>query len=125
MGVNQIRRIAVVGAGLMGHGYAQEFALAGYPVHLQSRSEESVQRAMTHIRRNLDLLIRLVITPQRAEGVPAKIQTTTVLKDAVEDADLVVESIYEDRVLKQRIFTALDTVCPPTRFWSAEPPLCR
>jgi 3-hydroxybutyryl-CoA dehydrogenase len=113
MGVDQIKRIAIIGAGLMGHGYAQEFALAGYPVQLQSRSEESVQRAMTNIRRNLKLLIRMrVITPQQAEEAPTKIQTTTGLKDAVEDADLVIESVYEDLALKQRIFKELDAVCP-------------
>jgi 3-hydroxyacyl-CoA dehydrogenase len=53
MRVDQIKRLAVVGAGLMGHGSAQEFALTGYPVQLHSRSEESLRRAMMNIRRNL------------------------------------------------------------------------
>jgi len=113
MGVDQIKRIAIIGAGLMGHGYAQEFALAGYPVQLQSRSEESVQRAMTNIRRNLGLLTRMgLITSQQAEEALTKIHTTTVLKDAVEDGDLVIESVYEDLALKQRIFKELDAACP-------------
>lgn len=43
--VNNIQRIAVVGAGLMGHGIAQDFALAGYQVSLHSRTEESLDRA--------------------------------------------------------------------------------
>jgi len=114
MGVEKIRRIAVVGAGLMGHGYAQEFALAGYHVRLHSRSEESLQRAMVNIRRNLRMLISIgLMTPQQADVVPTKIHTTTVLKEAVEDVDLVIESVYEDLALKQRIFKDLDKLCPP------------
>ena len=114
MGVDKIRRIAVVGAGLMGHGYAQEFALAGYHMQLHSRSEESLQRAMMNIRRNLKMLISIgLITPQQADVVPTKIHTTTVLKEAVEDVDLVIESVYEDLALKQRIFKDLDKLCPP------------
>src|SRR2546430_5492900 len=48
--VDEIRHIAVVGAGLMGHGIAQEFALAGYEVHLHSRREESRQTALKNIQ---------------------------------------------------------------------------
>jgi len=53
-----------------------------------------------------------LITPQQADLVPTKIHTTTVLKDAVKDADLVIESVYEDLALKQRIFKELDQLCP-------------
>lgn len=113
MGVEGIRRIAVVGAGLMGHGYALEFALAGYHVQLHSRSEESLQKAIMNIQRNLRMLISIgLITPQQADVVPTKIHTTTVLKDAVEDIDLVIESVYEDLALKQRVFKELDRLCP-------------
>ena len=113
MGVEKIRQIAVVGAGLMGHGYAQEFALAGYHIQLHSRSEKSLQKATMNIQRNLRMLINIgLITPQQADLVPTKIHTTTVLKDAVKDADLVIESVYEDLALKQRIFKELDKLCP-------------
>jgi 3-hydroxybutyryl-CoA dehydrogenase len=113
MGVEKIRRIAVVGAGLMGHGYAQEFAQAGYQVQLHSHSEESLRKAMMNIQRNLRMLIGMgLITTQQADAVPAKIHTTTVLKDAVEDVDLVIESVYEDLELKKRVFRELDTLCP-------------
>jgi len=97
----------------MGHGYAQEFALAGYPVQLHSRSEESLQKATMNIQRNLRMLISIgLITPQQANAVPTKIHTTTVLKDAVEDIDLVIESVYEDLALKQQVFKELDRLCP-------------
>ena len=114
MGINNIQQIAVVGAGLMGHGYAQEFALAGYPVQLHSRNEASLQKAMQNIQQNLQMLITMgALTPQQADSVPSKIHTTPVLKDAVETVDLVIESVYEDLVLKQQIFRDLDALCPP------------
>lgn len=110
---NKIQRIAIIGAGLMGHGYAQEFALAGYPVQLHSRSDTSLQKAMQNIQRNLQLLTTMgALTPQQTEGVPSKIHMTPVLKDAVENVDLVIESVYEDLALKQQIFRDLDALCP-------------
>lgn len=113
MGVEKIRRIAIVGAGLMGHGYAQEFALAGYHVQLHSRSEESLQKAMMNIHRNLKMLIDIgLVTSQQVDAVPTRIHTTVMLKDAVDDVDVVIESVYEDLRLKQRIFKELDELCP-------------
>jgi 3-hydroxybutyryl-CoA dehydrogenase len=109
----KIEKISVIGAGLMGHGYAQEFALAGYHVQLHSRSEESLNKAMNNIQRNLRMLIGMgVITGTQAEAVPDKIHKNTSLKDAVGDADLVIESVYEDLKLKQRVFRELDELCP-------------
>ncbi len=113
MKVDEIKRIAVVGAGLMGHGIAQEFSLAGYEVHLQSRTEESLQKAILDIQKNLEFLTGLgQVTPEQAEPVPARIHTTTEFEQAVEDADVVIESVFEDLALKQKIFQDLDKVCP-------------
>ena len=59
MTVDDITRIAVVGAGLMGHGIAQEFAVAGYEVRLHDRSAEVLGHAVVRIRDNLDMLVGL------------------------------------------------------------------
>src|SRR5262245_26839719 len=84
MTVDEIRHIAVVGAGLMGHGIAQEFALAGYEVHLHSRREESLQTALNNIQANLERLIGMgVVTRVQAEAVPARLHPTPVLAQAV------------------------------------------
>jgi len=113
MTVDQIRHIAVVGAGLMGHGIAQEFALAGYEVRLHSRREESLQTALKKIQANLDQLVGMgVVTRAQAEAAPARLHPTSVLAQAVIDADVVIESVYEDITLKRQIFQALDTLCP-------------
>ena len=59
MKADDVKQIAVVGAGLMGHGIAQEFALAGYAVHMHARTEASLGTARAHIERNLDYLVGL------------------------------------------------------------------
>ena len=113
MPVDDIQRIAIVGAGLMGHGIAQEFALAGYQVSLHSRTEKSLDAALDNISTNLDRLIRLgVISPPQAAAVPKRIHPSPDLKTAVREADIVIESVYEEAVLKKRIFQELDTLCP-------------
>ena len=113
MDVQHIRRIAVVGAGTMGHGIALEFALAGYQVRLHSRTEASLDRALRNIRDNLDLLTSLgVVTRREAGFVPDRLQTSADLEAAVADADVVIESVYEDLSLKQQVFRQLDEMCP-------------
>ena len=112
MNADGIGRIGMVGAGLMGHGIAQEFALAGYQVQLHSRSEESLQKAMRNIGQNLERLIGLgVTTREQAELVPDRIATGTVLEATVAGADIVIESVYEDLDLKREIFGRLDARC--------------
>ncbi len=56
---DDIQCVTVVGAGLMGHGIAQEFALAGYPGWLPSRPAKSLPTALAHIAANRDRLRRL------------------------------------------------------------------
>ena len=113
MDVDDIQCIAVVGAGLMGHGIAQEFALAGYQVWLHSRTQKSLDTALDNITANLDRLIRLgVVSPPQAAAVPKRIRTSPHLETAVSRADVVIESVYEDADLKRRIFQELDAVCP-------------
>lgn len=101
-----IRRIAVVGAGLMGHGIAQEFAQKGFLVSLCSRSASSLENAIARISQNLDN------RAERAGQIASSIETTTVLAEAVHQADLVVEAVYEDLRVKQELFRQLDLMCP-------------
>ncbi len=114
MQIDDVRRIAVIGAGLMGHGIAQEFAVAGYDVRLQDMSDEHLDRAMTRIRANLTLMAEAgMIDADRAAAAPSRLHPTTSIAEAGSDADIVVEAVFEDLELKQRIFTELDEVCPP------------
>ncbi len=113
MTVDEIKHIAVVGAGLMGHGIAQEFALAGYDVHLHARTAGSLQTALNNIDTNLKRLIGMgAVTREQAELVPARLHSSTAFADTVANANVVIESVYEDVTLKHQIFQALDTSCP-------------
>lgn len=113
MKLDEIRQIAIIGAGRVGHGIAQVFALAGYKVRLHSRSEESLQRGIKNIQDDLQRLIDFgFITPGQAQSVLPNIYTSVVLKEAVEDGDVVIEAVYEDLALKHRIFQELDKLCP-------------
>ena len=97
----------------MGHGIAIEFALAGYDVRLQSRSEESLDRARGMIRDSLERLHSLGrVSEQQAETAPSLVRMSTDLAEVVEDADLVIESIYEDIAAKTELFSQLDKLCP-------------
>ena len=108
-----IRGVSVIGAGLMGHGIAIEFALAGYDVRLHSRSEQSIDRAQGMIRESLQRLCELGSVPsEQAELAPTHIRMSTDLSEMVKDADLVIESIYEDIDAKTEIFRQLDELCP-------------
>lgn len=113
MKANEIKHIAVVGSGLMGHGIAQEFALAGYRVHLNDVSEEKLESALSQIRHDLVMLQDLeMVTEDQLEVTLNRIHTGTSLKDMVEDVDVVVESVWEDLTLKQKLFKELDHCCP-------------
>ena len=108
-----IRSVAVIGAGLMGHGITIEFALAGYDVRLHSRSEESLERARRMMRDSLERLHDLGRIPeQQAESVPDGVRMSTEMGELVGDADLVIESIYEDIDTKTDLFAQLDDLCP-------------
>ena len=113
MVANKIKKIAVFGPGMMGHAIAQEFAQVGYRVTLCGRSEERLQEALQKIERNLKELAQWAIVEEN-DVKPAweRISTTTAIKEAGSEADLVVESIIEDLEVKQQLFKDLDDICP-------------
>jgi 3-hydroxybutyryl-CoA dehydrogenase len=113
MKADDISRVAVVGAGLMGHGIAQEFSLAGYEVHIQDMTEEKLKQAIRNIQVNLGMLKEAgTVTQKQADSVPHTIHVTTDLEEAVGKADVVIEAVYENLELKQEIFQNLDQLCP-------------
>lgn len=107
-------RVAVIGAGLMGHGIAQVFSVAGHPVALQDVRPEALEPAVASVRRNLSFLAaRGLGTEAEAEQAVSRITTTSDLHEAAANADFVVECVFEDMQLKQEVFRALDACTPP------------
>ena len=108
-----VRRITVVGVGLMGHGIALEFATAGYEVHITDVSEETLTAAVERIRASLRLLADVgAIAPDGIDAAIARITPEPSMGKAAANADVVIEAVFEDLGLKRRIFAVLDTVCP-------------
>ncbi len=113
MSTGSIQRVAVVGAGFMGHGIGQEFALAGHEVVLHDVGQLALEHAVQRIGANLAQLAGWGIVPADAPAAAmARISTTTVLPEAAQEVDLVVEAVYEDLALKREVFGELDRLCP-------------
>lgn len=113
MNLSDIKSIAVIGAGLMGHGIAQEFSCAGYKVSLNDLTDEKLQEATANIRNNLAMLRKVgLATEDNDENVLANIHCTTKLEEAVQDIDVVFEAVLEKPELKQELFRQLDGLCP-------------
>ena len=108
-----IRRISVIGPGMMGHAIAQEFAAAGYEVTLCGRSEKRLAEACTKIENSLHELARWkLISEDNVEPALSRLATTTDLEAAGSSADFIVESIVEVLEVKEKLFSKLDAVCP-------------
>jgi 3-hydroxybutyryl-CoA dehydrogenase len=114
MDLESIKRVAVVGAGLMGHGIGQEFAVAGYEVSLTDTNREVLAGSVERIRANLRAMTQLgLVEAAAAAGAPERIQTTTDLAVAVGQADIVIEAASENLAIKQALFAEMDRVAPP------------
>ena len=107
MNPEDVRTVGIVGAGLMGHSIAQEFAVTGRQVFLNDVSEERLTDARERIRQNLEMLGR----SQEVDEVESRMTFTGDLRTAVEDADLVVEAIVENLEVKQAMFRELESIC--------------
>lgn len=110
-----MKKIAVVGAGLMGHGIAQVFALSGWQVSLTDIKADILSAAMANIRTNLNLLADHGILDRDAiEPALGRVTTTISMVEAAKDADVVIEAVIENLELKQKVFAQLDDICPET-----------
>ena len=108
-----IEKIAVIGAGVMGHGIAQEFAIAGFDVRLTARSELSLHRAVANIKANTARLLAMgKIDSRQVQLATDNVTTTTSIPDAVDNVDMVMEYVAEDLSVKKHIFAQLDKFSP-------------
>ena len=105
--------LAVIGNGIIGHGVAQVFAMAGKKVVLVGRAGDSLERARKRIRASLDdFVAHELLSAGQTEAVMRRITPTTRLEDAAV-AELVIEAVTEDLALKRDLFGRLDRICPP------------
>ncbi len=108
----EIRKICVLGAGVMGHGIAQVCAQAGYLVNLRDIKGELVEVGMEKIRKFLAGSVeRKKIRPNEADAILNRINGMTNLEEAARDVDVVIEAIVEDIDKKKDLFRELDQIC--------------
>ncbi|MFI0910263.1 3-hydroxyacyl-CoA dehydrogenase family protein [Streptomyces abikoensis] len=102
------KKLAVIGAGLMGSGIAQVSAQAGWDVVLRDVTDEALKRGTDGIKASYDKFVsKGKLEASAAEQALARITPTTDM-DAAADADIVVEAVFEDIETKQGIFRTLD-----------------
>ncbi|CAL9524742.1 MULTISPECIES: 3-hydroxyacyl-CoA dehydrogenase family protein [Streptomyces] len=102
------KKLAVIGAGLMGSGIAQVSAQAGWDVVLRDVTDEALRRGTDGIRASYDKFVsKGKLTAEDAEAALGRITATTDL-DAASEADIVVEAVFERIDVKQEIFRTLD-----------------
>ena len=100
----EIKRVSVLGAGLMGHGIAQVCAQGGLEVTLEDIKEDFLQKGLDRVKKYLQGSVeRKKMTREKAETVLSRIKVSTSLKEAAENADLVVEAILENMEIKKEI----------------------
>jgi 3-hydroxybutyryl-CoA dehydrogenase len=109
----EVKRVAVVGAGVMGRGIAHAAALGDFDVRLQDVSIEVLENAVESIEKDMSKAVERDKLDEEAmrEGLE-RLSTTEDLKVAVSEADLVIEAVPEKMDLKLEIFGKLDEWCP-------------
>ncbi|MES0325315.1 MAG: 3-hydroxyacyl-CoA dehydrogenase NAD-binding domain-containing protein [Candidatus Bathyarchaeia archaeon] len=110
---DQVEKIAVLGAGVMGHGIAQIAAAAGYRVAVRDIKQEFLDHGLKGITKSLDYLVkRERIPPQVKEEILGRITFTLDLKEAVSDAQLVIEAIPEKMEIKHMVWKEAAELAP-------------
>lgn len=105
-------KIGVIGSGLMGHGIAQVFAAAGHKVRVIDPSLESLSTVPERIAKNIELMMANGVQfEDDIEIILSRLSLSTEIP-ICKDCDYVIEAVYEDMALKQRIFAELDEICP-------------
>ncbi len=113
MNLDDIKQVAVIGAGTMGNGIAQVFAATGYDVNLVDVKQEFLDRGMAKLKRGLERQVKKEkITQAEQEAALARITAGTDLKVA-KDSQLVIEAVTEELSAKVDLYKKLNDICPP------------
>ena len=108
----EIKKVGVVGCGLMGGGIAQVSAEAGYDVVVSEINDDILNKGLSSINKILTRNVEKErITQQDKDAILGRIKGTTKMQD-FSDCDLVIEAVIEKMDLKQKVFADLDQICP-------------
>jgi enoyl-CoA hydratase/3-hydroxyacyl-CoA dehydrogenase len=106
-----IKNVAVIGAGEMGHGIAELFAINGFNVNLMDAYEDALKKGLARIRESLNKLAEKGKVGN-VDDIMSRIKTFTDIQSAVKNVDLVVEAVPELLDLKIKVFKDVDAAAP-------------
>jgi 3-hydroxyacyl-CoA dehydrogenase len=112
--VYEIRRAAVVGAGTMGGGIAMNYANAGIPVIVKETSQEALDRGIGIIRKNYANSVQKGRFSQSVMDDRMALITPQLSYDGFDQADIIVEAVFEGMALKKQIFGEIDAIAKPS-----------
>jgi len=106
--VRNIATVAVIGAGTMGGGISMNFLNAGIPVRMLEMKQEALDRGIATIRKNYEAQVKKGKLSQEKYDQRMALLTTTLSYDEIKDADLVIEAVFEEMSVKEKVFQQLD-----------------
>ena len=114
-----VKKVGVVGCGLMGHGIAQIAAQAGLSVAVRESEQAALDKGLQRIRRSLDKLVeKEKVSRADADAAFGRVRGTLRLEDLA-DCDLVIEAIVENLDVKKQLFKELNGVCKPSTIFAS------
>ena len=109
----KIEKVAVIGAGTMGGGIAMNFLNAGVPVVMLEMKQEALDRGVATIRKNYDAQVKKGKLKQDKLDARMALLSTTLNYADIASADLVIEAVFEEMGVKEKVFKTLDEVMKP------------
>jgi 3-hydroxybutyryl-CoA dehydrogenase len=114
MTIDEIKTIGVVGAGQMGRGIAQVLATAGWHVRLMDVTDQALDEAITKIRQGIMKAIEKGMLRKDQSGAVMDLIQPTSRIERLRDAQMVIEAVPEDPVMKRDLFAQLGRICDPS-----------
>ena len=109
----KVARVAVIGAGTMGGGISMNFLNAGIPVTILEMKQDALDRGLATIRKNYEGQVKKGKLKQDKFDARMALLSTTLQYNDIADADLVIEAVFEEMGVKEKVFKTLDEVMKP------------
>ena len=115
----EIKKVGVLGCGLMGSGIAQTAASAGFTVIVREVSDDLIAKGFAGIEKSLGKFVQKgTLTPEQKDEIRARMSGTTNLEDLA-DCDIIIEAIIENLDIKRETYATLDKACKPETIFAS------
>ena len=113
MKLQDVKKVTVMGAGIMGQGIAHSFIMGGFDVMLYNPRQPSLDIAMAHIKSNMqDFISSDLVSQEEAQQALSRLTPTVDFEKSAEGCDFMMETVPENLALKQELFTRFEANCP-------------